>query len=268
MEFNFAANPALDSVDTVPEAFRGAYVQGEDGKFSVRPEVAGLASAMDGLNGALKKERDTNKTLKQQPTATVVLKELGLGETVEAAQTSLTDLRAQLAAKAQVDPAKIKSEIEATFQTERDGFKTQLTDMETTLVEHLVGNVAKSAIAEHKGNELFLMPHIEKSAKVVKDDATGKYVVRVVDGDGQFRGDGKGGFMGVGDLVGEMKANKLFGGAFESEQQGGGGKPATPTSRQATQFQQQREQQQGRSSTDKIAGGLQRLQQVGSLGAA
>lgn len=268
MEFNFAANPTLDSVDTVPEAFRGAYVQGEDGKFSVRPEVAGLASAMDGLNGALKKERDANKTLKQQPTAAAVLKELGLGETVEAAQTSLTDLRAQIAAKAQVDPAKIKSEIEATFQTERDGFKTQLSDMEATLVEHLVGNVAKSAIAEHKGNELFLMPHIEKAAKVVKDDASGKYVVRVVDGDGQFRGDGKGGFMGVSDLVGEMKANKLFGGAFESDQQGGGGKPATPTSRQATQFQQQREQQQGRSSTDKIAGGLQRLQQVGSLGAA
>lgn len=268
MEFNFAANPTLDNTDGVPEAFRGAYVQGDDGKFVIRPEVAGIVTAMDGLNGALKKERDANKTLKQQPTAAAILKELGLGDTVEDAQTAIADLRTQIAAKAQVDPAKIKSEIEQTFQTERDGFKTQLSEMEATLVEHLVGNVAKSALAEHKGNELFLMPHIEKAAKVVKDDATGKYVVRVIDGDGQFRGDGKGGFMGVGDLVAEMKANKMFGGAFESDQQGGGGRPATPASRQTTQFQQNREQQQGRSSTDKIAAGLDRLQKVGSLGAA
>ncbi len=201
------------------------------------------------------------------PTATTILKELGLGETPEDATATLTDLRAQVAAKANVDPAKIKGEIEQTFQAEREGYKSQLAEMETTLVEHLIGNVAKTALSEHKGNELFLMPHIEKSAKVVKDDATGKYVVRVIDADGQFRGDGKGGFMGVGELVGEMKGNKMFAGAFESDLQGGGGRVAPPASRQTTQFQQQREQQQGRSSTDKIAGGLQRLQQAGSLGA-
>ena len=268
MEFNFAANPTVDSLDTVPEAFRGAYVAGDDGKFAIRPEVVGLTGALDGLNGALKKERDTTKQLKAQPTGAAILKNLGLGETEEAALTTITDLRAQVAAKAQVDPAKIRQEIEATFGTERTGFRTQLTDMEATLEEHLVGNVAKSAIATHKGNELFLMPHIEKAAKVVKDDATGKYVVRVVDGDGQFRGDGKGGFMGVDDLVGEMKANKQFGGAFESEQQGGGGGGSgTQPSRQAQQFQQQRSQSEGRSSTDKIAAGMSRLHQAGSLGA-
>ena len=133
--------------------------------------------------------------------------------------------------------------------------------METTLVEHLVGNVAKSAIAEHKGNELFLMPHIEKQAKVVKDEASGKYVVRVLDGEGQFRGDGKGGFMGVGDLVGEMKANKQFGGAFESTQTGGGHQQnGRQVDRQTSQFQQQRDGQQGRTATDKIAGGLAALE--------
>lgn len=268
MEFNFAANQTVDSTDTVPEAFRGAYIPGEGdntGKFVLNPAIAGIATAMDGLNGALKKERTTVGELKKAKTADAVLKELGF-ESAEDATTKIGELRTQVAAKGQVDPAKIKADIEATFEAERTGFKTQLTEMETTLVEHLVGNVAKSAIAEHKGNELFLMPHIEKAAKVVKDDGTGKYVVRVLDADGQFRGDGKGGFMGVSELVGEMKANKQFGGAFESDQGGGGGRPGIPPSRGAQQHQQQREQREGRSSTDKIAAGIRSLEQRGFSG--
>lgn len=268
MEFNFAANPTLDSVDAVPEPFRGAYQQGQDGKFTIRPEFAGFTAAVDGLNKALGAERTAHATTKKQPTAAAVLKDLGLGETLEDAQATLTGLRDQVAAKAQVDPAKIRAEIEATFQAEREQLTAANTQMEGTLIKHLIGNVAKSALAEHKGNELFLMPHIEKAAKVVKDDATGDYVVRVVDSEGQFRGDGKGGFMGVGDLVAEMKGNKIFGGAFESTQVPGGGNPRNPAPPAVARAAQARDGARDRTSTDKIAEGIGRLHQVGSLGAA
>lgn len=268
MEFTFSEKPTVDTLDDVPEAFRMVYVKGDDGKFSINPEMAGLTSALDGLNGALKRERGVSQTLRAQKDPAAQLKEIGF-DSFEAAKARIDELQTAVAAKAQVDPAKIRAEIEHTFVERENTLNGQLKAMETTLTEHLIGNVAKSAISEHKGNALFLMPHIERAAKVVKDDASGQYVVRVVDADGQFRGDGKGGFMGVGDLVGEMKANKSFGGAFESDQQGGtggSGRPGTSPSRGAQQAAANREGND-RSSTDKIAGGLSRLQSVGSLGA-
>lgn len=258
MEFSFTQNPTVEDISTVPETFRPAYVKDADGKFNVNQDLVGLTTALDGLNGALKKERDAVKGLKGQPTAASVLEALGF-ENLEAAQEGINQLKTTVAERAKVDPAKIRQEIEATFTTKEQAFNTQLKDMESTLFEHLVQNTARGALAEHKGNELFLMPHIERATKVVKDEGTGKFVVRVVDGEGQYRGDGKGGFMGVTDFVGELKANKQFAGAFESTQQGGGGNPRTPQNRAAVRDVVTNTNQGEKSANDKIASGLAAL---------
>jgi hypothetical protein len=267
MEFSFAANQTLDTLEGVPDSFQGAYEKNGEGKFVVKADVLALTTAFDGVSTALTKERGVTKTLRTQKDAAAQVKEVLGFDTLEAAKTKFDELTTQVASKANVDPAKIRSEIEATFQTEREGFKTELSAMESTLSSHLVGNVAKSALSAHKGNELFLMPHIEKAAKVVKDDTTGDYVVRVVDGDGQYRGDGKGGFMGVDDLVVELKKNKAFAGAFESEANGGGHRQnGQPAPRGAQQQQRQRQEREGRSSTDKIASGIANLERGGFTG--
>lgn len=261
MEFNFAQNQTVDDVSTVPESFRSVYVAGNDGKHTINPDLVGLTTALDGLNGALKKERDAVKGLKGQPTATSVLEALGF-ESIEAATTGLQELRTTIAERAKVDPAKIRSEIEQTFTAKEQGFKTQLGEMESTLFEHLVQNTARGALSEHKGNELFLMPHIERQTKVVKDETTGKYVTRVVDADGSYRGNGQGGFMTVPELVGEMKANKSFAGAFESGNQPGGASPQTPQNRAAVRQAATSANQGQKTGIDKIASGLQNLQRA------
>lgn len=261
MEFSFAQNQTVEDIATVPETFRPAYVKGDDGKFTVNQELVGMTTALDGLNGALKKERDAVKGLKGQPTATSVLEALGF-ENLEAAQEGINQLKTTIAERAKVDPAKIRSEIEATFTQKEQAFNSQLKDMESTLFEHLVQNIARGALAEHKGNELFLMPHIERATKVVKDEGTGKFVVRVIDGEGQYRGDGKGGFMGVNDFVGELKANKQFAGAFASDQQQGGARPNTPQNRAAVRDAVTNTNQGEKTGIDKIASGLDKLQRA------
>lgn len=259
MEFNFAQNQTVDSLDTVPETFRAAYEE-KDGKFSVRTDLAGIVGALDGVNGALKKERGITTTLKQQKDATAALKELGF-DSFDAVKARIDELGAAVAAKANVDPAKIKNEIEQTFQTERDGFKTTLAGMEDTLFKYLVRNEALGALNTAKGNADLLMPHIERVSRVVKDDASGEYVVRILDGEGQYRGDGKGGFMQPKDLVAELRSSKTFGVAFESDASGGGADPkGQPASRGAQQQHQRQQQNEGRNSVDKIAGGLAKLE--------
>lgn len=259
MEFNFTQNATVEDITVVPEAFRTAYVEA-DGKFTIDPKLAGFTSALDGLNVALKKERDANKTMKGQPTAQSVLEALGFAD-VDAAKTEIDGLKTTIAERAKVDPAKIKADIEATFNTREEGYKKALTDMEGTLFEHLVQNTARGALSEHKGNELFLMPHIERASKVVKDEATGKYVVRVVDSEGQYRGDGKGGFMGVSELVSELKANKSFAGAFESDQTTGGGR-TTQQNRGAMRDVVNRDSRGDKTGVGKIASGLSSLQRA------
>jgi hypothetical protein len=68
------------------------------------------------------------------------------------------------------------------------------------------------------------MPHVKAHVKVVADEA-GNYGVRVVDAQGNVRFGANAQEMGIGDLVKEMKADKTFAGAFESEAKGGTGTP-------------------------------------------
>lgn len=260
MEFSFSQNQTVEDINAVPESFRGAYAQGQDGKYTVAPEFMGFATAIDGLNTALRRERDAHGNLKKQPTAAAVLEALGF-DSVDAAKGKYDELNQTIAERSKVDPAKIKKDIEATFETERQGFRTQLGGMEATLFKHLVQNTARGALSEHKGNELFLMPHIERQAKVVKDDS-GEYVVRVVDGEGQYRGDGKGGFMGVNDLVAELKANKAYAGAFESSNGGGGGGPQGQPPRTVVRNVIAGQNQDNKTGISKIASGLEALRRA------
>lgn len=258
VDFSFKDNAEVDSIDKVPDTFRAAYVE-KDGKFTVREDMVGIASAFDGVNKALHGERKVTTTLKGQKDVGAVLK-AGLGfDTVEEAKAKFDELTSAVHAKANIDPKKIRDEIEATFTGERETLKSSVTDMEKTLKKYLVDNTAMTALSAVKGNAKLLMPHIRSSSKVVKDDATGDYVTRVMDGDGQYRGDGKGGFMGVAALVEEMKKDRDFSGAFESDALEGGqqrtqGKtPSRPEQKQALNGSRER------SPLDKIGAGLKAL---------
>lgn len=223
MEFDFKANETIDTLDNVPEQFRPVYEPAADGKFSISATMRGIVDAITGLNGALKNERKTSAALKSQKDITSVLRAAVGVDTVEEVKTRIDELSQQVAEKSKVDPAKIKADIEKAFNSEREGLKNENAQMQSTLERYLIDSAAVTALAEAKGNVKLLLPIIKQLAAVVKDGD--EYVVRVKDSAGDYRGDGKGGFMTVADLVKELKSSSDYGVAFQSDAPSGGGKP-------------------------------------------
>lgn len=244
MEYEFGKNETVDTLDTVPEQFRGIYAEDPtDKKFKINPAFKGIATAIDGLNGALRNERKSTTTLKGQKDVAAVLKEtLGL-ETVEEVKAKLDELNSIVAEKSKVDPAKIKADIEKAFSTKEEGYKGQLAKMQSTLDRYLIDSAGTTALAEMKGNIKLLMPIIKSQAVVVADGD--EYVVRIKDPAGDYRGNGAGGFMTVADLVKELKASSDYGVAFQSDAPSGGGKQ---TGRTQPNPQQQRQTPAGSGS--------------------
>jgi len=160
-----------------------------------------------------------------------------------------------VASASKVDPAKIKADIEKTFNGQMAEKDKQLDTMKGTLSRYMVETAAVTALAAAKGNSKLLMPIIREHVELVQDGD--EYVVRVKDGSGDYRGNGKGGFMSVEELVAEMRSSKDYGPAFESDVQGGSGQPG-PRPGQAQQRGVARQQAAGDlSANDRIQRGLE-----------
>jgi hypothetical protein len=228
MEYEFGKNETVDTLDTVPEQFRGIYAEDPaDKKFKINPVLKGIATAIDGLNGALRNERKSTTALKGQKDVAAVVKEVFGLDTVEEVKAKMEELNLQVAEKSKVDPAKIRAEIERTFNAERDTLKASNAKMQLTLDRYLIDSAGTTALAEMKGNIKLLMPIVKAQAVVVADGED--YVVRIKDPAGDYRGNGAGGFMTVADLVKELKASADYGVAFQSEAPSGGGRQSSRT---------------------------------------
>jgi hypothetical protein len=244
MEFIFSQNQTIDDINKVPEHFRGAYKQ-EGDKYVLNAEFKGFYEAIDGLGSALGKERKAKK----EPDLTPVLTQFGV-DSLEALQEKITGLETTVAdvKSGKVNWEKMKADLEKAHQKALETEAGKTKKMEGSLHRYLVESAAVNAISEAKGVSDLLLPHIRDRVKVVMDGDD--YVVRVVDKAGDPRGDGKGGFMGVKELVAEMKADKTFGRAFESDAPAGGGS-------QQRQAPSKISNQGGeKTSTSKIADGL------------
>lgn len=225
MEWDFTANQEIDEtvLGTAPEGYRGAYAKDEaTGKFKIADAYRPFVDAITGLGGALKNERKVAGELKGKKDVNAVLQEALGFDSVETAKARFDELTNQVATASKVDPAKIKADIEKGFNVQIADKDKELDSMRGTLKTYLVDNSAVTALAAAKGNSKLMLPLIREQVDVVKDGDNG-YVVRVKDGQGDYRGNGKGGFMTVEDLVNEMKASKDYAGAFESDQQRGTG---------------------------------------------
>jgi hypothetical protein len=216
MPFEF--NHALDTLDNVPEHFRGLYTKAEGGNgFAIHPEFAGHIS---GLSSALDKERKNAKTASAGLTAWKAL-----GETPEAVAQTITELKDQLAKKGDgaANFEKLKADLEKGHSAVLGEKDKSIGRMQESLNRYLIDNAATAAIAEAKGAIPLLLPIIRTAVKVVEEN--GEYIVRVLDKDGDARGNGSGGFMTIKDYVAELKNSKDYGRAFEASGQTGGGKP-------------------------------------------
>ena len=214
----FTFDHTLETLDNVPENFRGLYTKVEGGNgFAIHADFTGH---INGLTSALDKERKGSKAAN---TALAAWK--ALGETPDAVSASISELKEQLTKKGEggANFEKIKADMERVHKEALTQKDSQLGAMQSTLNEHLIENVAMQAITEAKGSVALLLPIIRGSAKVVEEK--GKYTVRILDKDGDARSNGKGDFMTIADYVNELKSSKDYGRAFEPSGSTGGGKP-------------------------------------------
>lgn len=259
MDFEFGE---VESLDRVPEQFRGIYAESADGRYAVGENYRGVVEAVTGLNRSLKASRAEAKA--KTPTDLSSLSDFGRTpeEIRQAFDAKMKGLQDQLAGKsgdAKLNLEKIREEMAAAHAKDLERANTRGEALQTQLYGLLVENGATAAVVEARGIPDLLLPFIKNQVKVVEED--GEFKVFVVDSAGDRRYSGVTGQpMTIKELVGEMKGNEKYGRLFESEVPGGGGGMPpngggrTPAAR-------------GRvlSANEKIAVGLAKGQYKGSI---
>lgn len=117
---------------------------------------------------------------------------------------------------------KLKKQFEEEKKKEVQQYEDKLQKMQGTVEKYLVESNAASAIQEFDGVPKLLMPHIKQNVSVQQTD-TGEYAVRVLDEDGDPRFNKEGDYMGIRDLVAEMRESEDFGMAFKAKAPSGTG---------------------------------------------
>lgn len=208
--------------------FKSEYVE-RDGKFFLDvTSVDGYElDNVAGLKTTLGKEMTTRKELEK---TVVKFKDIDPQKAREAL--------AKLEELEQIDPSKdidkiantkfeaAKSQLIKKHGEELDAEKGRSGKYRNKIEKLMVDNVATAAVANAKGSIELLLPHIQKSTRVVEDGDDFK--VEVIDKDGNVRiGDSKGQPMTISELVAEMRNSDTFGRAFEGDGQTGTGKKPT-----------------------------------------
>ena len=260
MDFDFSKSTVVESLDTVPEDFRGLYKE-KDGKFVLESDHAGVTAAVKavvGLNRALVAARAEAKAHKSKAIDLTPLAEFG--ETPEAILTTFTTKLSEAGkgkgaedVKHQVE--KIKADLAAGHAKELEKVNLRATALQRQLHGLLVTSAATSALVEAKAIDPDLArPFIERQVKVSEEN--GEFTVNVVDEAGDPRYSGTTGKpMTIVELVAEMKGKEKYAPLFKSEAHSGGG-----ASQSGQQQRRTTGTQQEKSSLDKITSGLKHIQ--------
>lgn len=206
-------NLSWDSRDAIPEQMREIAVE-KDGKWIFEAEtsedVMGLKKALDDER---KRRAQAEKQAKQFEGIDAEKAKQLLDETHKAEEEK---------AKAAGQWENWKAQMTAQHETEKKTLTEQIAALERDLNEQMVTATAMQAIATEKGVAALLLPHI--GAKVVIDN--GKREVRILDASGNVRYGKNGQPLTIAERVQEMKADPIFGRAFEATGAGGSGADA------------------------------------------
>lgn len=214
----------VDSLDGIPEDFHENYEETNDGTFRL-VHLSGFVPKesvedVSGLKSALQKERQNAKAFAQQ------LKEFQ----DKYGDIDIDEIKVLKAEQARLEEEKAKAEgrwddlkrqLNEAHQKEITKERTRIQALETTVERNLIDGEAARAIAAAEGNTDLLLPHVKSRVKVLQSE-DGQFAVRVVDEHGNPRVNGQGDFMGIRDLVSEMREQETFAGAFKSKVAGSG----------------------------------------------
>jgi hypothetical protein len=214
----------FETRDDAPEFLRAALLE-KDGKFVFAAETA---QEIGGLKKALDTERkqraEAEKTLKQfEGVDPEKYAELMKSQEDAAAQKlrdsgDWTAREAQLRAQLEADLRKRETH----YTAEVNSRDARLALMQTALNGALINSEAVAAITAAKGEPALLLPHVLRQTRITEED--GQFRVEVVDAQGQPRiADIKGTPFSIKNLIEEMKADPIYGRAFEATGAGGSG---------------------------------------------
>lgn len=226
MEFVFANNTELETLDDVPEMFRPLY-QEDNGVFGVPEQFKEITEALDGLYTGLRDTRAENKTLKKK---TNMKPWLELGESPDAVRDEMANLRQQLDdaanknSTAKINLDKVRAEFEAAKNAAVDIVQSENNKLRGALSQNMIDREVSMLMSKPglKGSPDLILPHIHKHTKVIEDEQDG-FVTRVVDKQGDARIDAKGGYMGIEGLLGEFKKDPVLARCFDAEEKAGVG---------------------------------------------
>jgi hypothetical protein len=205
----------VEALDKIPEALRTQYVKTDDGKF--RLDLDGYEEPT-ALKSALDKERTNARDAIAQAKAWKAL-----GKTPEEIQ-ALVEATAQ-AERDKLTKAgewdKLREQMNQQHQAELAKEREGKGALRGQLEKYLVDAAAATALAAAQGNAELLLPHVKARVKVIEEN--GEFAVRVVDAAGNPRVNGKGEFLSMTELVGEMRQSDVYAPAFLAPAASGGG---------------------------------------------
>ncbi len=280
MDFDFEKNGSVTDVSTVPEKYRGLYSEGQNNEGETVYNIAdhakglvgdylGVAKSLAGARNDKTKASDESAARRKELKAFTDLGEaLGVEIGDEGLVTSIQGFIADLQKKVEngeevsVNLDKIKRQFDDRLSEALAGKDKEIGERDGALEKHLVSDAASRALADAKGSIDLLLPHVRSQCKVVRNE-DGSYSVRVKDAQGDDRMNSSGGWMGVAELVSEMKTQDAFARAFDSEVPAGTG--AKPGSMNMTTY---KKPDRELSPNEKIGIGLKKRQYNDGRGTA
>lgn len=262
MEFSFAENKEVTSLDKVPTDFQGLYKE-EGERFVLDTDNSSTKSAVSAitrLNEALKVSRLEAKGLKGKTVDLSALADFGSSpeEILASFKTKTEELEGKLAGndEAKLNLDKVREDLAKGHAKDMEGKNIKIDALSAQLNKVMVESVAKSAVSDAKGDVELLMPFVTNQVRNVEEN--GEFKVFVVDAQGDKRYSGVTGEpMSITELVAEMKASERYAKLFASEQKSGGGMP--PGASQKS-LGTQKPGQAELSPTEKITQGLSKGQ--------
>jgi hypothetical protein len=240
-----AQKAMVENIEEIAEDRRDDYVK-EGDLFVLSVERSGDygLGKVGPLERALERERTQNSGLQEINKANAsFFEELGDQDTVRTNLKAFDDLKktdpnkqAEKLAEARIaEVQKAAGETNSVLKKENLGLNTQIDVL-------MIENTAQREIESNKGNVALLLPHVKSRTKRVRGE-DGSQAVVVLDeaGNPRYADAIKGTYMGIGDLVKEMRGSETFSMAFEGSggsgsgsraaQQGGGGHVGGPKHR-------------------------------------
>lgn len=228
-------NARVETIEDVPENYRGLYREDESGGFV--PNIKGVGDFelvnTGNLKSALQKERKSRSDLEGQLKSFERFDGLDPDEARTAIEkmkdfdAKNIDMDAEVQRKLKAQADQLISEHEKALGSETEKSQRYFGKLQKVLVD----NEAIKAINELEGDVELLLPHVRSRVKVIEND--GDLMSQVVTPTGEPAVDGNAQPIGIGALVKEFQTKfpSAFKGAGSS---GTGSKPGSPAGKAGT----------------------------------